>query len=85
MFLSRFRSIFLRDAKRDSSPFVRGDIGHFGLSEWWFRTFSEHERRHIADTYTPLGSSGKPLIEGEYEWSTQTAVGLLSPGKAAAT
>ena len=41
-----------------------GDIFRYGLDEWWLSEFSQSEREQIADTYRPMGTSGRPLVEG---------------------
>lgn len=57
---------------------INGLLGYHGLSEWWLSTFSEQERDHIIKTFQPMGSSGDSLIRGEIQYSSQSAVGLLS-------
>ena len=44
---------------------IGGDIVRYGLESWWLSEFSAQEREKIADTYCPMGSSGRPLIEGQ--------------------
>lgn len=57
---------------------IAGDIGHFGLGDWWLSTFTEAERTHIEETCRPLGMSrSRPLTQGEIGVTTQTASGLL--------
>lgn len=60
-------------------PEVKGDIGCFGLQDWWLSAFTQEERDHIEDIFHPMGSNpnSKPLTEGEISWTSQTAVGLL--------
>lgn len=41
-----------------------GDIFRYGLDDWWLSEFSQSEREQIADTYRPMGTSGRPLVEG---------------------
>jgi hypothetical protein len=41
-----------------------GDIFRYGLDDWWLSEFSASEREQIADTYRPMGMSGRPLVEG---------------------
>lgn len=43
---------------------IGGYISQFGLENWWLSEFSPDEREIISDTYRPMGSSGRPLIEG---------------------
>lgn len=60
-------------------PQIKGKLGYFGLDAWWLSTFTESERRYIEDKFRPLGSSdARPLTQGDIEWTTETAVGLLS-------
>ena len=56
---------------------TKGLIGYFGLESWWLSEFSDDERRHIAETFQPLGSSGDSLTSGDITYTSQTAVGLL--------
>ncbi|PIZ46777.1 hypothetical protein CO180_03505 [candidate division WWE3 bacterium CG_4_9_14_3_um_filter_41_6] len=59
---------------------IRGEIGYFGLQDWWLSTFSKAERDHIENIFRPMGSdpNSNPLTEGEITWTSQTAVSLLS-------
>lgn len=59
-------------------PKIQGEIGYFGLSEWWLSEFSEEERRYILETFQPLGSTGNSLIEGNISHASNTAIKLLS-------
>jgi hypothetical protein len=56
---------------------VAGDIAALGLQDWWFDTFSEHDREWMADAFSPLtieanAATGeaatvireRPLVEG---------------------
>jgi len=56
---------------------AKGLIGYFGLENWWISEFSDEERRHITETFQPLGSSGDSLTSGDISYTSQTAVGLL--------
>lgn len=59
---------------------IEGDIGYFGLEEWWLSEFTEEERKHIENTYHPFGlpPDSKPLTEGEITSTSMTAAGLLN-------
>lgn len=57
---------------------IKGEIGYFGLAEWWLSKFSDEERKHILETFQPLGGSGESLIKGEISGTGQKAIGLLS-------
>jgi tetratricopeptide (TPR) repeat protein len=58
---------------------IKGEIGYFGLQEWWVTELKQEERDHIEEIFHPLGSepNDKPLTEGEISYSSGTAVGLL--------
>ncbi len=56
---------------------IKGLIGYFGLEDWWLSEFSDDERRHIVETFQPLGSSGDSLTSGDISYTSQTGVGLL--------
>lgn len=58
---------------------INGQIGYFGLQDWWLITFTQKERDHIEEVYKPLGSdpTSKPLTQGDISWTSQTAPGLL--------
>lgn len=56
---------------------VNGLIGYFGLEDWWSSEFNDEERKHIVETFQPLGSSGQALESGEISYTSQTAVALL--------
>jgi hypothetical protein len=48
----------------------KGEIGYFGLTEWWLSEFNEQERNHILQTKISL-------VKGEITSTNQTAIGLL--------
>jgi len=58
---------------------VKGQIGYYGLEDWWLSEFSEEERSHIEEVFQPMGSEpgSKSLTEGELSYSSQNAAGLL--------
>ena len=33
----------------DKKPQVKGEIGYFGLQDWWLSTFTQEERNHIEE------------------------------------
>jgi hypothetical protein len=59
---------------------VHGELGYFGLGDWWLRTFSATERQTIEAAYQPPGLSrgDRPLTEGSRSPSWATAAGLLT-------
>lgn len=61
-----------------SSKEIQGEIGYFGLSEWWLSEFSDSERGYIIKKFQPLGGNEKSLIKGEIKNTSQTSIGLLS-------
>lgn len=58
---------------------VKGQIGYYGLEDWWLSEFNEEERDHIEEVFQPMGSEpgSKSLTEGELSYSSQNAAGLL--------
>jgi tetratricopeptide (TPR) repeat protein len=56
---------------------TQGLIGYFGLGSWWLSEFTDDERRHIVETFRPLGVSGDSLTSGDISYTSQTAVALL--------
>jgi hypothetical protein len=54
-----------------------GMIRYFGLADWWQSAFTDEERRHIRETYQPLGASGDTLTTGNISYSSQSAAGFL--------
>lgn len=48
----------------NDSPKVAGYIGYYGLSEWWFSTFSEEERDYINYRVRTMRAGPNALIEG---------------------
>lgn len=56
---------------------IKGEIGYFGLEEWWLSVFSDDERRYISQRYQPLGSSGDTLTSANISYTSETVVGFL--------
>lgn len=55
-----------------------GEIGYFGLDEWWLTAYTAEERDYIEEKYKPMGASReRPLTQGTMTQTTQTAAGLL--------
>jgi hypothetical protein len=63
------------DSARDR---IKGDIGYFGLADWWLSAFTDEERRYIRERYQPLGFSGDTLTSGDVSYTSQTPIGFLS-------
>lgn len=55
-----------KPAASPNAPFaeIGGDIFRYELENWWYSEFSKSERDQIAETYRPMGMSGRPLIDG---------------------
>lgn len=66
--------------KQNLSDPTKGELGYFGLVNWWLTEFSQDERRHIESTYRPMGlpPESRPLTQGDILYSTGNAVGLLN-------
>ena len=58
---------------------ISGEIGYYGLEEWWLTVFNNTERDHIEEVFQPMGgdSNSKPLTEGDLSYSSQSSAGLL--------
>src|SRR5665647_1529813 len=61
---------------------IGGDIGFYGLADWWLTTFTEEERRYMESVYQPMtaGSSGgqtSSLTSGHILSSSQSVCGFL--------
>lgn len=63
----------------NKKPEIKGNLGYYGLEDWWLNAFTQEERNHIEHVYQPMGldTNSKPLTEGEITWSSGTAAGLL--------
>lgn len=62
----------------ENSSTIKGEIGYFGLSEWWLSEFSKEERDYIIKTFRPMGSTGESLIAGNISSTSETAIRFLS-------
>jgi hypothetical protein len=61
---------------RFSKRRIKGNIGYFGLADWWLSAFTDEERRYIRERFQPLGFSGDTLTSGPP--TSQTSIGFLS-------
>jgi len=78
--------VFFNRFKRKEK--VEGELGYFGLGDWWLSTFTEEERNYIEKVFQPMGGEEKPLTQGEINiigtegeriaLGTEKAVSLLS-------
>lgn len=62
-------------------PKIEGEIGYFGLADWWLSEFDTLERTHIEQKYQPIGMKAghKPLTKGKIYSTTQT-IGMFLSG-----
>jgi hypothetical protein len=60
-----------------NKPAIKGEIGYFGLTDWWFTAFSEIERSHIINTYSPMGSGRMILLEANIYDSSSSVIHFL--------
>lgn len=74
MFLG-FNSLFSKKKQK-----IEGDIGYYGLTDWWLSEFSQQERDYIESVYHPMGTSldSKPLTEGQILNSSASASNFLN-------
>jgi hypothetical protein len=59
---------------------VRGELGCFGLGQWWLQTFTPAEQARIEAAYqqSSQSSTRRPLTKGNRSSGYQTAAGLLT-------
>lgn len=57
---------------------IEGEIGYFGLQEWWLSELTKEERNVILSVYNPLGIGEDSLIKVKIFSTSQTVIGLLS-------
>ena len=57
---------------------AKGTIGLYGLSDWWFSTFTEQERQYLEERYQPMGAAPDSLTHGTLTGSTQPATTFLN-------
>ena len=57
---------------------IEGEIGYFGLQEWWLSELTKEERSVILSVYNPLGIGEDSLIKGKIFSTSETVIGLLS-------
>lgn len=55
---------------------AKGLIGYLGLSDWWFSSFTDEERRTIRSVYKPGG--GSALDSGRIDYSDFTPLPFLT-------
>ena len=59
---------------------IKGELGYFGLGNWWLSTFSQEERKHIESEFKPIniGGDAPNLTQGDVSWTSGTAVQLIA-------
>lgn len=59
---------------------IGGEIGYFGLEQWWLKELSEADRRLIRARYGPIGtySNNDPLTSGQIFTTSQSAASWLA-------
>ena len=59
---------------------VEGELGYFGLSNWWLSTFTKAQRAHVEGAFqTPgLPRAARPLTRGKKQLAFRSAAGLLT-------
>ncbi len=65
--------IFKRFGNKDSQ-IIEGQIGFYGLADWWLSEFTEEEQRYIVERFRPMGTgadnNSRNLIKGKITSST---------------
>jgi len=56
----------------------KGEIGYYGLDDWWRNKFTEEERKIIMNTYQPMDLSSDSLVKTEILSSSQSKLAFLS-------
>ena len=56
----------------------KGEIGYYGLEDWWLNKFTEEERNIIRNTYQPMGLGSDSLVQNEIVSSSQSKLAFLS-------
>lgn len=61
---------------------IGGDIGFYGLADWWLMTFTEEERRYMEQTFQPMsvgvgGGQSSSLTTGQIFGSSRSACAFL--------
>ena len=59
-------------------PQIRGQIGYYGLADWWLSAFDEDERTYIEGKHQPMGGRQNMLTKGNITHSTATVNSFLS-------
>jgi len=57
---------------------IKGLIGYYKLTDWWFSSFTDAERNLIIKTYHPMGFSSGLLTEQKISGTSQSVISFLS-------
>ncbi len=66
------------DFLKKQNSHIGGEIGYFGLAEWWMSEFCEVDRKFIVQKYQPMGAGERSIIEGNLSFSSQSALSFLT-------
>ncbi len=72
-------NIFDRFGKKENQN-IEGNIGFYGLADWWLAEFTEEERCYIVSRYQPMGSDSttRNLVKGKIRSSTMPVTTFLN-------
>jgi len=56
---------------------IEGQLGYYGLGDWWTDSLSEDERQKILAGFAPMGLDSSSLIKGKVASTKQSAVFFL--------
>jgi len=57
---------------------ISGEIGYFGLQDWWLNDLTTEEQNIILSIYKPMGLGENALTKGRISSTSQTVIGLLT-------
>lgn len=57
---------------------IGGAIGYYELTDWWFSSFNEEERRYIDQCFQPWGERPHSLTQGNVNYSRKSLAIHLS-------
>jgi len=65
---------------RERHAKVEGELGYFGLGDWWLSAFTKPQRVHVEEAFqTPgLTRASRPLTKGKRQLTFRSAAGLLT-------
>lgn len=57
---------------------IAGEIGYFGLADWFISEFTEAEQNYMISRYQPMGGGKNALVVGNITFSNENVVGFLT-------